>query len=107
MSRAVLSWRRLGRPEALRNWVRFMPSALAFRVIMRANLVSFPPSASATTTAASFADLVISARIAFSTVIVSPRFSPSLAAGMPAARRETLSFLSRVMSPRSKASKAR
>jgi ABC-type polysaccharide transport system permease subunit len=47
-----------------------MPSAFAFEVMTFANSSSLPPIASATTTAASFADLVTSPFIASSTVIV-------------------------------------
>src|SRR5262249_26820834 len=47
-----------------------MPSALAFKVISLANSSSLPPMASATTTAASFADLVTSPLIASSTLMV-------------------------------------
>ncbi len=64
MSRAVESWRRFGRPEALRNVVRLMPRSRARWVIIRANLNSLPPIASATTVATSLADLVTRARMA-------------------------------------------
>ena len=89
MSRAVVTWLRSGRPEALRKVVRFIPSARARVVIFSANRPSLPPRRSATTVAASLADLVISARIAWRTVIVSPGFSPSRDGGREAATAET------------------
>ena len=92
MSRAVLSWRRFGRPEALRKLVRFMPRVWAFLFICWANLRSVLPSASARTTATSLADLVTRARIACLTVIRWLRFSPSFEGGWRAARRDTLSL---------------
>ncbi len=76
MSCAVVTWLRSGRPEALRNVVRCMPSPRARVVIFWANWPSLPPSRSATTVATSFADLVISASIAWRTVIVSPGLRP-------------------------------
>ena len=59
-----------------------MPSARAFAVIMFAKLGSSPPSASATMTATSLADLVTMARIAVSTRIVSPRLEVKLGWGL-------------------------
>ena len=55
-----------------------MPSARALRVIILAKVSSSPPIASATTTAASFADLVTSARIASSTAERLARPQPEL-----------------------------
>ena len=89
MSLAVLSCFEFGRPEALRNTVRVMPSSLALRVIIWANLLSLPPSASAMTTATSLADLVTRARIASLTAMLEPRLSRSLEGGIEAARLET------------------
>ena len=77
MSRAVLYWRRLGSPVALRNAVFFMPIRRAVRVISLAKFASVPPTASASTVAASFADFVTIARTASSTEIERPGFSPS------------------------------
>src|SRR5215831_7275053 len=54
-----------------------MPSALAFKVISLAKSASLPPMASATTTAASFADLVTSPLIASSTLMVWLALRPS------------------------------
>ena len=107
MSRAVLRCLRFGRPDALRNVVRDMPSAWAFLVIIRANSTSVPPSASATTTAISLADLTTSALIASSTSIVEPAGRPSFDGGWPAARFETLSLEVRLSRPSSIASKSR
>ena len=79
-----------GSPEALRNTVRVMPSLRAVRVIAIANRSSLPPSASASTVAASLAERVTRPMMASSTGIVSPARRPSLVGGMPAARLETL-----------------
>ena len=68
-----------------------MPSSRAVRVILSANCASEPPSPSATTTAASFADLEIIAKIAFSSEMVEFSFSPMRERGMPAAFLETVS----------------
>ena len=92
MSRAVLNWARLGSPEAFLNVVYFIPSARARLVIITANFRSVPPSASASTVATSLADFVASALIAVSTVIVSPRRSPSFDGERPSATRETRYF---------------
>ena len=62
---------------------------------MRAKVSSSPPIASATTTAASFADLVTSARIASSTERVWPGSSPSLEGACCEAWSETSSRESR------------
>ena len=64
-----------------------MPSARALRVIMRANFASSSPSASATTTATSFADFVTSARMASSTRMVWPGCNPSFDGACMAALR--------------------
>ena len=90
MSRAVETCRRLGKPEAFLKRVLRIPRERALRVIILAKLISVFPSDSATTTATSFADLVMSARIASFTVIDWPRFKPSLDGAIPCARRETL-----------------
>ena len=107
MSRAVLNCPRCGRPEALRNVLRYMPSLRALAVILRAKLRSEPLMFSAITVATSLADLVTRARIASSTVIRWPRRSPSRDAGWRAARAETRSLLSTVHSFDSSASKTR
>ncbi len=60
MSRAVLRWLALGRPEALRNVVCAMPSSRARWVISRAKPLSLPAMPSARTTAMSLADRVTS-----------------------------------------------
>ena len=99
MSRAEESCLRLGSPDALRNRVRFMPSARARVVIAAANSHSVPPIASATTVATSFADFVASAMIACFTVMLLPRFRPSFDAGWPAARFETDSLSLNCMRP--------
>ena len=91
MSRAVLIWRRLGSPEALRKVVRDMPNWRAFRVIMRAKFFSLLASASATTVAASFADLVTMAAMTSRTRIFLPRFRPSFDGARLAASLETVS----------------
>ena len=78
MSRAVVTCERSGRPDALRNLVRVMPSCFAVRVMRCANAFWLPPMLSATTTATSLADLVTSALMALSTVIQDPALRPSL-----------------------------
>ena len=65
-----------------------MPSARALRVMCLANVSSSPASASATTTAASLADLVTSALIASSTSSVWPGRTPSLVGACEAASEE-------------------
>ncbi len=61
MSRAVLTCKGSCRPDALRKRVRVMPILRALRVIIRANLLSDPPSFSPNATATSFADFVTNA----------------------------------------------
>ena len=90
MSRAVVSWPELGRPEAFLNVVFFMPSARALAVIICANLVSVPPRCSPTAAAISFAERVTSERIACSAVTLPPARTPSLEGGIAAACLETL-----------------
>ena len=77
MSRAVVNWCGSGKPDALRKVVSFIPRRSAARFIIVANLASVPPTASASTTAASLADSVTSARIACFTDMLSPVRSPS------------------------------
>lgn len=77
ISRAVVNWPGSGRPLALRKTVPFMPSCRALAVIMRAKVVSSPPSISPSAVAESFADLVTIDRIAVSTVTEPPGFTPS------------------------------
>ena len=69
-----------------------MPSLRARLVIMRANLASVPPKASAMTTAASFADLVTMPKIASFALIFCPLRRPSLLGAMPSALRETFNL---------------
>ena len=64
MSRAVVTCSGSGRPEALRNSVAVMPSSRALRVMSSANRSSLPAMCSATATATSLADLMISALMA-------------------------------------------
>jgi hypothetical protein len=104
MSRAVLICPRLGRPDALRNVVRVMFSRRAMVVIIMAKSRSLLARFSATTVATSLADFVTRAKIASSTVMVSPRFRPSRDAGWRAARAETLSWVFSVHLPTSNAS---
>lgn len=59
MSRAVVTWRPSGRPEALTKTVRLMPSWRALAVIIRAKPLSEPASFSPMAEAASLADLTI------------------------------------------------
>jgi hypothetical protein len=66
-----------------------MPSARALRVICRAKFSSLPPIASATTTAASFADLVTIALMASSTAMLWPALSSSLVGDCTAACADT------------------
>ena len=107
MSRAVVTWSRSGRPEALRKVVRVMPSARAFRVIIWAKRSSLPPPrCSPSAAAASLADLVTRARIASSTVSVMPAARPSREGGMEAASAETRIGLERAMRPSRRASNA-
>ncbi len=72
-----------------------------------ANLSSLPASASAITTATSFADCVASARMASRTMIVRPGSSPSLVGGCAAAHLETRMRLLGLSLPRSIASNSR
>ena len=96
MSRAVVTWSRSGRPEALRKVVRVIPSARAFMVIIWAKRSSEPPPRySPSAAAASLADLVTRARIASSTVRVMPEVRPRRDGGMDAALPETRRTLSR------------
>ena len=104
-SRAVESWRRLGRPEALRKVVLDMPISLALRVIMRAKLASSSPKDSAMMVATSLADFVTRARMASRTVMDWPFFSPSLEGAWLLALFEASNFWSRVKRPSPRASK--
>ncbi len=74
-----------------------MPSARALLVISAAKSSSVPEMASATTTAASFADLVTKPRIASSTSRFCPGRRPSLVGACTDARSDTgielLSFI--------------
>ncbi len=90
MSRALISWRGSGRPDALAKWVWVMPSSCARRVIRVAKRGSLPPSFSARATAMSLADLTAMARIASSTVIMPPAGMPSLLGAWLAACWETM-----------------
>ena len=65
-----------------------MPMARAVRVMRWAKSLSVPPRFSATAAATSLADLTTSARMAVSTVIVLPGFTPSFEGAMPAARAD-------------------
>ena len=66
-----------------------MPSWRAFWVIMRAKLASSPPSASASTTAASLADRVTKPMMASRTVTEPPGGMPILVGGALAALVDT------------------
>src|SRR5262245_1956068 len=77
MSRAVVIWSSLGRPEALRKVVAFMPMLRAVSVITLAKFSSVPARFSAMVTAASLADCVMSAFTASLVLIVAPGLSPS------------------------------
>ncbi len=72
ISRADVICALLGRPEAFLKVVFFIPIFLAYAVINFANSFSVLLMCSATTAATSFADLMISARTAFSTVMYDP-----------------------------------
>ena len=78
MSRAVVTCSGSGRPEALRNCVAAMPSWRAFCVISWAKRASLPAMCSATATATSLADLVISALMASIRSISAPSSTSSL-----------------------------
>ncbi len=85
MSRALVSWRLSGSPEALTNCVLVMPSSWARSVIRAANLGSLPPIRSARATAMSLADFTATARMASSTVMVWPAERPSFDGAIEAA----------------------
>ena len=72
ISRAVECCARLGSPEAFLKVVLTMPRARALRVILPAKARSVPEIFSPTAVATSFADLVTSAKIAFSTDMLEP-----------------------------------
>ena len=88
MSRAVVIWLGLGRPEALAKVVRLMPIERAVRVMRLAKADSLPPRFSATAAATSLADFTTRARMAVSTVKVLPGLTPSLEGDMEAARAD-------------------
>ena len=77
MSRAVVTWPGFGRPDALRKVVFVMPMLRAVRVMRWAKALSVPPRFSAIAVATSLADLTTMARIAVSTVMLSPALTPS------------------------------
>ena len=99
MSRAVVTWPGLGRPEALRKVVRDMPMLRAVRVMRWAKALSLPPMFSATAVATSLADFTTMALMAVSTVIVSPAFTPSFEGATLVARADTLMGELRVRLP--------
>src|SRR6185437_9099536 len=107
ISRAVVTCRRSGNPDALVNKVRLMPSACALAVIIRAKRASVRPSFSATATAASFADRTIMPSTASRSVIQAPGLTESLVGGLDAACREKGILVCHVNRPRWRASKAR
>jgi hypothetical protein len=76
--------------------VFFMPSARAARFMRAANSDTLPETASATTTATSLADFVVSARMASSTLIDVPAFRPSLEGACRAAFADTERRLDRL-----------
>ena len=90
MSRAVVTWPEFGRPEAFRKVERDMPMLRAVLVMRWAKAFSEPPRFSATAAATSLADLTTRARIAVSTVMLWPAFTPSLEGAMPVARADIL-----------------
>ena len=85
MSWAVVVCSGSGSPVALRKLLPVMPRRFAVAVMRPAKLVSSPPTRSASTTAASLAERVMVARMAFSTLIFSPLERPSSEGGMAAA----------------------
>src|SRR5262245_221698 len=91
MSRAVVIWSSLGRPEALRKVVPFMPMLRAVAVITRAKFSSVPERFSAMVTAASLADWVTSAFTASLVLIVAPALRPNLVGAWLVARGVTTS----------------
>jgi hypothetical protein len=84
-----------------------MPSALALRVISLANSSSVPPMASATTAAASFADLVTNPLMASSTQMFWLALRPSLTGRWMAAWVETGNEVSSLSFPASSCSNKR
>jgi hypothetical protein len=89
MSRAVVTWRRSGRPFGLVNRVLVMPMALAVLVMRSANACCDPEICSAMTIEASLADFVMRPYMASRTVIVRPARNPSLDGCWAAAWRDT------------------
>jgi hypothetical protein len=83
-----------------------MPSARAVRFMRPAKAETLPPTFSATTTATSLADLVVSARMASSTLMVEPAFTPTLDGAWRAAFADTLSLLPSESRPASSSSKS-
>ena len=81
-SRAVVTCSGAGRPLALANTVRVMPSRAAVAFILATNASCDPATASASMTATSLADFRISACSAVSTVISAPTGKPDLARGL-------------------------
>ena len=107
MSRAVVTCSPLGRPEALRNTVELMPSWRALAVICCAKLSSSPPSASASTIAASLADRVTSPITASRTMTLPPGTMPILVGGALSALLDTAKPSPSESRPESSAEKVR
>ena len=107
MSRAVVTWAGSGRPEALRNTVLVMPSSSAVLVMRAAKADSDTARFSLTAAATSLADLVTTALMASSTVMVLSGLRPSFDGAMAAARFETFNFVSSLILPTSRSWKTR
>ncbi len=78
-----------------------MPSARAVAVMRWAKALSEPEMFSPMTRAISLAEMVTSALMAFSTVMVEPALMPSLVGTAEAANLETLNLVFKVMLPAS------
>ena len=83
-----------------------MPSDRAVRFMRAAKPATLPLTFSATTTAMSFADLVVSARMASCTLIDLPAFRPSFEGACAAALAETESLVFSVRRRASSSSKS-
>ena len=106
MSRAVDKWPLAVRPLAFWKVDADIPMALAVRFIRCANFSSDPLIASPMAVAASLADLIAAARIRWRKAMRCPGFSPKRDGGSFAACLEMVTIVSRLISPRSIASKA-
>ena len=91
-----------GRPEAFLKVVFDIPRMRACRVISSAKAGSEPEINSAMAVAMSFADLVVSARMASSSAIESPALRPIFEGGSRAARSDIGTFELKVKIPSSR-----